>query len=146
MWHISEDLKYFKRTTLGCPVIMGYRTFLSLGSRPLPGRLNIVISTHPVENVPDGIVLAESLAEAYHRAENSGAQKCFVIGGGKTYRQAMPGSDLLYITHIHACAGDADTFFPEIDPALWRLLSMEPHRDPATGLDYDFAVYRRLQG
>lgn len=145
LWHISDDLKYFRRTTMGCPVIMGRRTFESIG-RALPGRLNVVVSrTLTGEDLPDGVVAASSLEDAYAAAEASGAEKCFVIGGGKVYASAMASADSLYVTHVHTVVPDADTFFPEIDPALWeRTDTAERLLDEPSGTEFEFAVYRRL--
>lgn len=142
LWHLPEDLRYFRRVTTGHPVIMGYMTFRSIG-RPLPGRLNIVTTWSPFD-APAGVVQVDGLEQGYAAAERSGADKAFVIGGGETYRQALPTADTLYITHVHATVPDADTFFPPIDPAVWAESSRSaPHTDPETGLTYDFAVYTR---
>lgn len=140
-WHLPGDLKYFKETTRGYPVIMGRTTYFSIG-RPLPGRLNIVLNLggDPIE----GVSCVYSFEEAYAVAEASGAEKCFIIGGASVYRAALPEMDTLYITHVHTVVEDADTFFPEIDPLIWEQESLsEEQTDPQTGLRYAFAVYRR---
>ncbi len=144
-WHISEDLKYFKRTTLGSPVIMGSATFRSLGGRPLPKRLNIVLSRNPELPLPEGVRLAGSLDEAYAIAGESGAAKCFVTGGGKVYAEAIGSADALYMTRIHAAVPDADAFFPEIDPSVWRRTAVsQTMTDPETGWNFEFEEYRRM--
>ena len=138
-WHISEDLKYFKETTRGYPVIMGRTTYFSIG-RPLPGRKNIVLNLGG-DPIP-GVTCVYSFEEAYAEAE--GAEKCFVIGGASVYRAAMPQMDLLYITHVHTVVDGADAFFPEIDPAIWEKISVSPtHHDPETGFDFEFVIYRK---
>ena len=140
-WHLPGDLKYFKETTRGYPVIMGRTTYFSIG-RPLPGRLNIVLNLggDPIE----GVSCVYSFEEAYAVAEASGAEKCFIIGGASVYRAALPEMDTLYITHVHTVVEDADTFFPEIDPLIWEQESLsEEQTDLQTGLRYAFAVYRR---
>ena len=140
-WHLPGDLKYFKETTRGYPVIMGRTTYFSIG-RPLPGRLNIVLNLggDPIE----GVSCVYSFEEAYAVAEASGAEKCFIIGGASVYRAALPEMDTLYITHVHTVVEDADTLFPEIDPMIWEQESLsEEQTDPQTGLRYAFAVYRR---
>lgn len=150
LWHIAEDMKYFRRTTTGNPVVMGYRTFLSIG-RPLPKRENIVISTRPWTDVPEGVIVAGSFEEAYSSAEkvrveeaHSEAKKIFIMGGGETYRKALPTADKLYITHVHTVIEDADTFFPVIDPAIWEVeSSTSVATDPETGYTYEFKVYKR---
>lgn len=140
-WHIAEDLKYFKATTKGFPVIMGRTTYFSIG-RPLPGRENIVLNLGG-DPIPE-VTCVYSFDEAYAAAQATGAEKCFVIGGASVYRAALPDMDKLYITHVHATVPDADTFFPEIDPLLWeRESTSETHTDPETGYTFEFAVYRR---
>ena len=156
LWHIAEDMKYFRRTTIGNPVLMGYRTFLSIGGRPLPKRENIVISSRRWSDVPQGVKLAGSLEEAYSLAEEAAkgveaadaqmkaGERVFVMGGGETYRKALPSVDKLYITHVHTVIEDADTFFPLIDPAIWEVESATPAAtDSETGFSYEFKVYRR---
>lgn len=147
LWHISEDLKFFKRTTMGCPVIMGRKTFESIG-RPLPKRLNIVVSRG--FQAPEGVVSVCSLEEAYKAARMSQAScegnpsRCFIIGGGQIYSQAMPHMDRLIVTHVHTIIEDADTFFPPIDPAEWKEEERsEIFRDEESGLDFEFVTYRK---
>lgn len=142
LWHISEDMKYFRAVTSGHPVLMGYMTFKSIG-RPLPGRLNIVAARSPFD-APEGVVTVNGLAQAYVAAESAGGDSLFVIGGGETYRQALPAADELYVTHIHETVPDADTFFPVIDPLIWEERSRSDKKtDPVTGIDFEFAVYGR---
>lgn len=140
-WHLPGDLKYFKETTRGYPVIMGRTTYFSIG-RPLPGRKNIVLNLggDPIEEVD----CVYSFEEAYAVAAASGADKCFIIGGASVYRAALPDMDTLYITRVHTNVEDADTFFPELDPAVWAEESRsEEQTDPETGLRYEFVVYGR---
>lgn len=146
LWHIAEDMKYFRRTTTGCPVVMGYMTFQSIGGRPLPKRDNLVISIFPWPDRPEGITVAGSLEEAYSLIEERHPEggNVFVMGGGETYRQALPTADKLYITHVRTTIENADTFFPVIDPAIWETESSTPVAvDPETGYGYEFTVYRR---
>ena len=147
LWHISEDLKFFKRTTSGCPVIMGRKTFESIG-RPLPKRTNIVISRG--FDAPEGIVTVSSLADAYAVAassvitEEGGNPRCFIMGGGQIYSQAMSDADRLIVTHVHTVIENADTFFPEIDPSVWQVDSRsEMLHDEETGYDFEFVEYIR---
>ena len=140
LWHISEDLQYFKKTTTGCPVIMGYMTYLSIG-RPLPKRKNIVISIFPWPDAPEGVTVVGSLAEAYAAA---GDGDVFVMGGGETYRNALPTADRLYITHVHTTIPDADAFFPEINSDIWAVESRSGLlTDADTGFTFEFVVYTR---
>ncbi len=147
LWHIAEDMKYFRRTTSGNPVLMGYRTFLSIGGRPLPKRDNVVVSTREWKDIPEGVKVADGLEAAYSLIEKDHAGedvKLFIIGGGETYRKALPTADKLYITHVRTIISGADTFFPLIDPAIWEAESAtQEATDPETGFDYTFVVYRR---
>ena len=141
LWHISEDLKFFKRTTLGCPVIMGRKTFESIG-RPLPKRLNVVISRSGYE-APEGVIVVSSLEEAFAAASaESSSDKIFVIGGGQIYAQAVPLADSMVVTHVHTVIEDADTFFPAIDPDIWTAADRsELQTDPETGYTFEFVKY-----
>ncbi|MBO8445015.1 MAG: dihydrofolate reductase [Bacteroidetes bacterium] len=162
LWHISEDLKYFKKVTSGHPVIMGRKTFASIG-RPLPKRLNIIVSRNLAASganpcgegpMPDNVLVAASLEEAFLLAgpdtpgrEKAATDKCFVIGGGEIYRQALPLADTMYITHVHTEIKDADTFFPEISASDWTMASnSERFTDPETGYEFEFSVYRKSRG
>ena len=137
--HISEDLKFFKKTTMGCPVIMGRKTFESIG-RPLPKRLNIVVSRGFHE--PEGVMVVPSLEEAY---KASFSERCFVIGGGQIYAQAMADVDKLIVTHVHTEIEGADTFFPDIDPSVWKVEERsEMMTDPETGWNFEFITYSRI--
>ena len=140
LWHISEDLKFFKRTTTGCPVIMGRKTFESIG-RPLPKRTNIVVSRG--FDAPEGIIVVGSLPEAYTVAFVS-SERCFVIGGGQIYAQALADADRLVVTHVHTVIEDADTYFPQIDPSVWEVEERsEMFRDEESGFDFEFVTYKR---
>lgn len=124
LWYIPEDMKRFKAITSGHPIIMGRKTFESIG-RPLPDRLNIVISHDPVYSAP-GCEKAGSLDEALELAKKQPTDEIFVIGGGQIFEQAMPLADRLYLTVIDAHVDDADTFFPEY-PHFSKVLLEEDH-------------------
>ena len=152
LWHISEDLKFFKRTTTGCPVIMGRKTFESIG-RPLPKRTNIVISRG--FTAPEGVIVVPSLSEAYNAViqdlscnsepVEESPSRCFIIGGGQIYAQAITDADRLIVTHVHTIIEDADTFFPEIDPSLWQVEERsEMLHDDESGFDFEFVTYKRV--
>lgn len=139
-WHIPEDLKYFKRTTDGCPVIMGRTTYFSLPFRPLKGRKNIVLNLGG-DPIPE-VECVNSFDEAFAAAEP--AEKCFIIGGASVYRAALSQMDRLYITHVHTVVEQADVFFPEIDADEWEVESRsEMQTDPATGWHFEFVIYRK---
>ena len=139
-WHISADLKRFKQLTMGHTIIMGRRTWHSLG-RALPGRRSIVVSRNSQFQAP-GADVAPSLDAALMLAV--GDTEAFVIGGASLYEEALPKADKLYITRVEA-AVEGDTYFPEFDASHWRLV--EPGQaevDTASGLRYRFEGYERL--
>ena len=139
--HMPADLKHFKEITSGHTVMMGERTFLSLPKHPLPNRRNIVL-TDVKGKTFEGAETVYSIDEMVNCI--NGDEEAFVIGGGMVYRQMMERADKLYITHIHHSWPDADTFFPEIDPTIWKQLSAERHSaDENNPYDYTFATYGR---
>ena len=140
LWHLPEDMRYFRETTRGKPVIMGRKTWESLPDvfRPLPGRRNIVISRNPAYDAP-GATLAGSLEEAVRLAQDDA--EVFVIGGAEIYRQALPLAQRLYLTEV-ARDFDADAFFPEFSASDWTEISRSEVKNGA-GLDFTFAVYQR---
>lgn len=111
LWHIPDDLKHFKEITSGHPVIMGRTTFESLGSKPLPGRTNIVVTRNKKYQMPNCLV-AHSLEEAIDIGKNLDRQEIFIIGGGQIYREAIDMADKLYLTIVKGNY-EADTFFPD---------------------------------
>ncbi|HOH70683.1 MAG TPA: dihydrofolate reductase [Paludibacteraceae bacterium] len=140
LWHLSADLKHFKKMTSGNTVIMGKRTFYSLPIRPLPNRRNIVISDIVGEKI-EGCEMAYSIDEAMKMCSKD--EKCFIIGGGSIYRQFLPLVDKLEITWVYKDF-EADTFFPAIDETIWRIEAQsEKMHDEATGLDFAFFTYVR---
>ena len=137
LWHIPEDFRRFKRVTTGKPVIMGRKTFESIG-RPLPGRRNIIVTRNTAWQ-HEGVDVAHTLDEA--RALVSDQARVFVIGGGELYAQALPQADELILTEVDADF-DADTFFPAWDRAAFTEVSRETHTAEA-GWPYHFVVYLR---
>lgn len=123
-WRLSTDLKRFKAITMGKPVVMGRKTWDSIG-RPLPGRLNIVISRDATFSAP-GVTTAGSLEEALTlgRAEAGPEGEICVIGGGEIFRETLPLADILYVTHVAADV-EGDVYFPGIDAVHWRAISQE---------------------
>jgi dihydrofolate reductase len=138
-WHLPEDLRHFRATTLGHPVVMGRRTFESIG-RPLPGRRNIVLSREAGWSHP-GCERAGSLSEAL--ALCAAQPEVFVIGGAQVYTEALGVADRLLVTEVDVDA-DGDARFPAPDPRHWRLVESRPGSS-ATGPSYVFAVYERLR-
>lgn len=125
-WHLPADLKFFKATTLGKPIIMGRKTYESIG-RPLPGRRNIVV-TRNAEWRADGVDVAPDLETA--KAMVADVAEAFIIGGAQIYGQSLDVVDRMHITEVDLAVEDGDAVFPEIDGTLWQEVSREAH--PAT--------------
>ena len=147
-WHLPADLQFFKRTTLGKPIIMGRKTYESIG-RPLPGRTNIVITRQQHLNY-QGVHLATSLPMAIEKAQRAASaedkNEFFVIGGADIYEQALPLAQQLYITQIQAYI-DGDAYFPEWDKSAWRLESSEHYpADAANAYALEFQHYTAAVG
>jgi len=140
LWHLPDDLKRFKKLTVGHTVVMGRNTFLSLPAGALPGRTNIVISDIPNEQFP-GCIMAGSVEDALSKCKDS--DECFIIGGGMIYRQFLPYASRLYITRVHA-RPEADTFFPGINYNEWKEISREEYKASGSDeFDYTYEIYRR---
>jgi len=162
LWHISEDLRYFKRITSGHTVIMGRKTWESLG-KPLPNRRNIVISRSLAaiydsnSSANPGVEVYSTIEQALaaaaneptfvpgqpikHNVSNNSAQEVFIIGGGEIYRQTLPIANKLYLTLVHTTIEDADTFFPKVDPERWREISRDSYeRGEKFELPFEFIL------
>lgn len=140
-WHLSADLKYFRKTTMDKPIVMGRRTWESLG-RPLPGRRNMVVSRN-AELQLEGAEVFASLEAALQAV--SDVDEVMIIGGGQLYREAMPLAGRLYRTRIRETFSDGDTWFPEIDETAWKLVSTDRHpADEKNPFDYDFEILERV--
>jgi dihydrofolate reductase len=137
-WHLPEDLKHFKKLTLGHPVIMGRKTWESLGIKPLPGRENIVVSGQAGYDAP-GAAVADSLEAAL--ALCAGAKMAFVIGGQRLFADSLPIAAALELTEIHRDF-DGDTWFPAFDRSQWKEAQREAHT-AADGMRFDFVRYER---
>jgi dihydrofolate reductase len=142
LWHLPTDFRRFKDLTMGHPIIMGRKTFESIG-KPLPGRKNIVV-TRNKDFHAEGIFTAPSLSEAFRLADRMNpddANDIFVIGGAEIYGMALSHAKRLYVTNVHG-AFKGDTFFPEILAEDWTLTSSEPHqKDEKNDFDFDFLIY-----
>ncbi|MEL6654961.1 MAG: dihydrofolate reductase [Bacteroidota bacterium] len=140
-WRISSDLKYFKRTTSGRHVIMGRKTFDSIG-KPLPKRTNVVLTRDPMY-AATGIIVAHSIEESLSIAYDNEEEEVFIIGGGEIYKQSRPYWDKVYLTRVHAEPA-GKVLFPALDENEWELISQEKHeageRDQH---DFTFEVYSR---
>jgi len=140
-WHLSEDLKRFKALTMGKPIVMGRKTWDSIG-RPLPGRRNMVVSRQPGLAI-EGAEVFGSLDAAVQAAAD--VPELCVIGGAEIYRQALPRAEVIHLTRVHAAAG-ADTFFPVIDAAEWEEVAREDRAaDERHAHAFSFLTLRRIR-
>ena len=138
-WHMPEDLKRFKQLTLGHALIMGRKTYASIG-RPLPGRRNLIITHNPAPPAIAGVEWFTSLESALTSAQTAGETECFIAGGAQIYAQALLLAHRLYITYVQEGDGTfhGDTYFPAWDHSQWRTL----RREPAPNME--FVTYERL--
>ncbi len=146
-WHQSSDLKFFRKVTMNKPLIMGRKTFESIG-KPLDGRDNIVVTRNTSFQAP-GILIAANLEDALvlarEKARARGADEISVIGGAQIYELTLPVADRIYLSEIHY-SPDGDTFFPRINKAQWREISRERHAAGAKdAADYSFVVLERIR-
>ncbi|MEM9187066.1 MAG: dihydrofolate reductase [Planctomycetota bacterium] len=152
-WRLSADLRRFKRLTMGHCLIMGRKTYESIG-RPLPGRVSIVLTRGPggwglgEGAAPEAVLCAGTLEEALALVSTTAMARdeAFVTGGGEVYRLALPHADRLHLTRVHTTV-DGDATFPEIDPAEWRLVESERRpADEKNEHDHTFEVWDRVRG
>ena len=139
IWHLPADLQFFKRTTLNCTIVMGRKTFDSIG-KALPKRKNIVISSNP-QLIAPGCTVVQNLSEALRLADS---EEVFIVGGANIYEQSMSIAHQLYITHVHHHF-NADTFFPAIDLKIWKESFREDHfKDEKHAYDFSFVIYEKI--
>ena len=141
LWHLPMDMKWFKQNTLGADVIMGRKTYESFPEkyRPLPNRTNIVITRNSDYKVPEEVLLANSLENAFEQAEKCTETQKYIIGGGNIYEQALPFCNEIVLTKVHAKFNHADTFFPKIDMNIWQEVWVEHHnKDERHAFDFSF--------
>jgi dihydrofolate reductase len=148
-WHLPNDLKNFKKVTDGHPVIMGRSTYDSLGRKPLPGRMNIVITKDPSQlKSKDGVFITNDLEGLFYEKPET---ETFIIGGAQIFKTCISFADKMYITEVHTIINvDGDekeyTFFPDIDMRRWKEISRESHyADKNHNYDYDFVEYTRIK-
>lgn len=142
LWHIREDMLYFKRTTKNHPVLMGRKTWDSLQVQPLPKRHNIIVSSNP------NFVFEHEQVSILHSIEQAKElnldDEIFVIGGGTIYKEFLPLADRLYITKVFKAYPDADTFFPDIDWQEWKTIyQSERQKDNTSNIEFQFFVFER---
>jgi len=144
-WYLPNDLKYFKSVTMGKPIIMGRKTFESIG-KPLPGRLNLVI-TRNAEWQHEGVTVVHSYEDAFAKAEATalidGVDEVMIIGGDQIYQTSLELVDRIYLTKVHAEV-EGDAWFADVDWAQWQEIGREDHKaEGSTPFDYSFIVYER---
>ena len=141
LWHLPKDLKFFKNTTWGMVVVMGRKTYESV-DKPLPGRVNIVITSKP-DWKAEGVWVAKDLEDAVAQAKTTNCKEILIIGGGEIYKQAMPIAAKIYMTRVHAVL-EGDTFFPVIDEAEWTLKENTDFKaDEKHVYDFSFQTWQR---
>lgn len=141
-WRLPDDLKRFKQLTMGHPLIVGRKTWESIG-RPLPGRKMIVVTRNP-GYLPEGSLRAASLEEALSIARQGGEEEAFIAGGGQLYTHSLPLAERIYLTRVHTTL-PADTFFPDFEPALWQVTSQEAHpADEKNPIPFTWQVWERV--
>jgi dihydrofolate reductase len=141
LWHLPNDLKFFKNTTWGSVVIMGRKTFESV-NKPLPGRINIVITRQP-NWIAEGVTVAQNLDHALQLAKETNCKELFVIGGGEIYNLALPLADRVYLTRVNTNI-EGDTFFPELSENEWLLSTSTPFEaDEKNAFAHCFEVWDR---
>lgn len=124
-WHLPDDLRFFKRMTMGMPVVMGRNTWVSLG-KALPGRLNVVISGS-LREVPEGVLLFAELDAALEYLRREAYEHIAIIGGGQLYHSALPFTQVVYLTRVHTLLEEGTAFFPELPPEEWQKTWEEAH-------------------
>ena len=140
-WHLSDDLKRFKALTMGKPILMGRKTYFSIG-KPLPGRTNVVITRDRTLSI-DGVTVVYGLDEAIEAAADEGAAECMIIGGAQIYDQSLALVDRIYLTEVHDTV-DGDAFFPVLVPSDWREISRENRDAEGTNPSYSFVELDRI--
>jgi dihydrofolate reductase len=141
LWHLPKDMRFFKNTTWGMPILMGRNTFESMGSKPLPGRLNIVI-TRNSDWKSEGVLVVNNLEDAIELAKKNDYLELLVIGGGQVYELALPRANKIWLTRVH-CNIKGDTFFPALG-SDWEKISLAANEVDAKHIyAFDFECWKR---
>lgn len=146
LWHLPNDMKFFKNTTWGMPVIMGRKTYLSLSGEPLPGRYNIVVSRQKDHGINrNDVWVVSSPEEALEKAASTDCKEVFIAGGGQIYDAYLPIADKIYITRVHA-QPEGDAFFPAFDESEWsKTYQLDFEVDSKHQYAYSFQTWERIQ-
>lgn len=143
LWHLPNDLTFFKNTTWGMPVLMGRKTFESIQSKPLKGRWNMVL-THDMHFRAEGIKIVHAVEEAIQASRENDYRELMILGGASVYHQTLHLATRIFLTRVHAVFEDADAFIPEINPQDWELISqINFFKDEKHAYDYSFQEWRR---
>ena len=141
LWHLPKDMRFFKNTTWAMPVLMGRKTFESMGSKLLPGRMNIILTTQKGLNI-DGAHIVNNILAGIELATNNNYKELMVIGGGQIYDLALPMANKIWFTRVHTNI-EGDTYFPTLDKT-WNLSSVESHQADEKHLySFDFECWQR---
>ena len=142
LWNLPNDIAFFKNITWGMPVIMGRKTYESLG-KPLKGRTNIVITSNKEFSPAKGIIVAHSIEEAVNESAKTDAKECYVIGGGEIYKLALPVANRIYLTRVHTVI-QGDTSFPALNEKEWRMVNSTTFEsDDKHAYSYSFEIWQR---
>jgi dihydrofolate reductase len=143
-WHLPADLKHFKEITTGHPILMGRKTFESIG-KPLPNRTNLILTRDTLFIAPEGTIVVHSLEAALQEVRKIAASQLFIIGGAQLYEQFLPNIQKLYLTLIHH-PFEGDTFFPKLNEAEWETIAEEHHEsDEKNAFAYHFKTLQRRE-
>lgn len=143
-WHLPNDFQFFKCMTVGKPILMGRKTWESLGGKALPKRTNVVLSSHNLE-LPEGVMQFKDVDEALAHFQDE--HEICIIGGAQIFESTLPKADVLHLTRVHTIIPDADTYFPEVDWNEWKLTWKEDHEpDERHKYGYTFQRWERKEG
>ncbi len=143
LWHLPNDLAFFKNTTWGMPVLMGRKTFESINAKPLKGRRNLIL-THDKNFSADGVKIIHTIQEGVQDTLANDYRELMILGGAAVYKQTIGLTQKIYLTRVHAVFDDADAFIPEIKKEEWQLVSNEDfYKDQKHAYDYSFQVWER---
>ncbi|HLO83023.1 MAG TPA: dihydrofolate reductase [Chitinophagaceae bacterium] len=145
LWKLPNDMKFFKNTTWGMPVIMGRKTYESIAGDPLPGRINIIVTSNgDYDPKNEKAIVVTDLEKAIEKAKETDCKEAFVIGGGEIYKLAMPYTDRIYLTRVHHNFPEAEVFYPEIRNEGWKKVSaLDFPADDKHAFAYTFEVWER---
>lgn len=143
-WHLPNDMKFFKNTTWGMPVIMGRKTFQSMSGKPLPGRYNIILTQQGNHGIDlQEVIIAKTIEEALTKAGETDCKEVFVIGGGQIFEIFLPVTDKIFMTRVHTVI-NGDVYFPEIDEAIWKqTYNMDFPSDERHAFAYSFQTWEK---